>query len=356
MILTTFGWAGITLSVPDDWEISGISGDQKSGYLRLDDAEMPRLELKWSESKKRRGVSQEDLHSVLDEYFKLVRKSYRRKRDKKTQSSDLNITRDIDLLKKDGGIDLHAPIFFQWRGDVFAHGVIYHCPDSKRITIAQVMGRTRQSLRSVSIPLFLSLKNLPSGEIGSEFLWSAYQMSFRTPERYRLEKHQLLSGYLLFSFVDSGPFLDRKRRLSVERYGLADVLLKNCELEDWFRNQYRKSLQGFGYQIEIVDDGVDQKFTLVGQENRLSDNIPIQPVQNLDRLQRRKNIATHVRHCRQSNRIFVVQSVSKREALQVVNGVASSIVCHSDMDDLSINTTQKDHAGPNTIQAQIKKA
>ena len=94
----------------------------------------------------------------------------------------------------------------------------------------------------------------------------------------------------------------------------------------------------------------------MGQENRLSDNIPIQPLQNLDRLQRRKSIATHVRHGRQSNRIFVVQSVSKHESLQVVNGVASSIVCHSDMDDLSVNTTQKDHAGSNTIQAQIKKA
>ena len=84
-------------------------------------------------------------------------------------------------------------------------------------------------------------------------------------------------------------------------------------------------MQGFGYQIEIVDDGVDQKFTLVGQENRLSDNIPIQPVQNLDRLQRRKSIA-HMYATVGNQIVFVVQSVSKREALQVINGVASSIV------------------------------
>ena len=76
MIWTTFGWAGITLSIPDSWEIAGISGDQKAGYLRLDDENMPRLELKWSESKRKKN----DLHAVLDEYFKLVRKSYSKKR------------------------------------------------------------------------------------------------------------------------------------------------------------------------------------------------------------------------------------------------------------------------------------
>ena len=87
----------------------------KSGYLRLDDAEMQ----DWNSSVVREqesvGVNQEDLHSVLDEYFKLVRKSYRRKRDKKTQSNDLNITRDIDLLKKDGESTSMLLSFFNGR-------------------------------------------------------------------------------------------------------------------------------------------------------------------------------------------------------------------------------------------------
>ena len=32
---TTFGWAGITLEIPSNWELSGLSGDEKDGYLRL---------------------------------------------------------------------------------------------------------------------------------------------------------------------------------------------------------------------------------------------------------------------------------------------------------------------------------
>ena len=137
---------------------------------------------------------------------------------------------------------------------------------------------------------------------------------------------------MLFSFIDPGTLLDRKRRLSVERYGLADVLLKDRELEDWFRAQYQKSLRGFGYQIEVSDDGIDEKFVLLGQETRFSDNIPFQQVQSLDQLSKRKTLATHVRRCRRSNRIFVVQSVSKQYAVPVVNRVAASILCHSDSD------------------------
>ena len=45
---TKFGWAGIVTELPEEWEISGLSGDQKEGYLRLEDEFMPRLELKLS--------------------------------------------------------------------------------------------------------------------------------------------------------------------------------------------------------------------------------------------------------------------------------------------------------------------
>ena len=59
------------LKSPTTWELSGLSGDQKTGYLRLDDGEMPRLELKWAPTRKKKP----DLHATLDEYFKLIRKT-----------------------------------------------------------------------------------------------------------------------------------------------------------------------------------------------------------------------------------------------------------------------------------------
>ena len=94
---TKFGWAGIVTELPEEWEISGLSGDQKEGYLRLEDEFMPRLELKWSVAKSKRRNP--DLHAVLDDYFKIIRKTY-----KKTKK-DLQIKRNVNLIKDTDFLD-----------------------------------------------------------------------------------------------------------------------------------------------------------------------------------------------------------------------------------------------------------
>ena len=97
-----FGWAGIQLEIPTTWEISGISGDEKNGYLRLDDAEMPRLELKWAKTRKKKP----DLHKTLDEYFKLVRKNYKR-------GGNVSFRRNVDLIKDEDFLKDHTVLGFQ---------------------------------------------------------------------------------------------------------------------------------------------------------------------------------------------------------------------------------------------------
>jgi len=40
-------WQGISVEVPEDWTLGAIGAGERSGYLRLDDRDMPRLEVKW---------------------------------------------------------------------------------------------------------------------------------------------------------------------------------------------------------------------------------------------------------------------------------------------------------------------
>ena len=87
---TVFGWAGIQLEIPTAWELSGLSGDQKTGYLRLDDGEMPRLELKWAHTRRKKP----DLHATLDEYFKLIRKTYKK-------GTELSFRRNVNFIKEE---------------------------------------------------------------------------------------------------------------------------------------------------------------------------------------------------------------------------------------------------------------
>ena len=315
---TKFGWAGIVTELPEEWEISGLSGDQKEGYLRLEDEFMPRLELKWSVAKSKRRNP--DLHAVLDDYFKIIRKTY-----KKTKK-DLHIKRNVSLIKDTDFLDGYDLVFFTWKGEIQANGLIFFCPETRRITLIQVMGKPKQNVRTITEQIFTSVEIEPNNQ---KFLWTAYNLHVEVPKDYRLEKHQLLSGYLLFSFINPGSLTDRKRRLSIERYGLADILLKDQTLEDWFRTKYKKAIRGFGFQIESRDQDEAEYLILNGEETRVTDNIPIHSVQLANQIKKRKRFIAHIRHCYKSNRIYVIQVVSKTDAIETAESVADSIALYN---------------------------
>lgn len=306
----TFGWQGITCDIPSDWELSGLSGDYKDGYLRIDDPVMPRMELKWTRSKKK----EPDLQSILDNYFKSVKKAYEKGRR-------LNISRDVNLIKEEEFFKNRSVSFFRWKGDIRAFGAILHCHECKRIVVIQVIAQLKESIHDTVIDVITSLKDHPEGHTT---FWNIYNLGVKVPRRYTLDKHKLMSGYLLFSFADGS------RKLSIERYGMAEILLKSINLEDWFRRSYAKETKNYGFLIEPLSepDDVDQKFELDGQKTRLIDQIPFASAQLIDKIIRRKELAAHVWHCRESNRIFVVRCIAKRKTLETVSEVAGSVVCH----------------------------
>ena len=55
------GWQGFTVFVPDDWDLTGFSGDYDNGYFRVDNGEEMGLEVKWgTESGKNKGRAGRD--------------------------------------------------------------------------------------------------------------------------------------------------------------------------------------------------------------------------------------------------------------------------------------------------------
>ena len=165
---TLFGWAGIQIEIPTTWEISGISGDEKNGYLRLDDPEMPRLELKWAKTRKKKP----DLHKTLDEYFKLVRKNYKR-------GGNVSFRRNVDLIKDEDFLKDSTFLGFSWKGGIRANGLIVHSPDAKRITIVQVMGRLKENWRPTVLRIFQSISDQGDPQ---HTVWSAYGLKLAVPK------------------------------------------------------------------------------------------------------------------------------------------------------------------------------
>jgi hypothetical protein len=322
MDFVKFGWQGITMELPDNWEFGGLSGDYDNGYIRMDDENMPRMELKWSRSKEKKP----DLHKILDAYFKSMKKRLG------ASVSGLRIKRGINLVKNEDFFENRDVIFYSWKANVRSNGAVWHCKECKRIVVAQIMGHIKESILPLTVRILENLKDHPTGHTN---LWSAYQLAAEVPRRYRLEKRKLMSGYLLLSFADGS------RVLNIERHGLADVTLRDTDLQSWFRGYYAKILRRYGFSFknvsncsmlndfdEFSDLNVDHKMEMFGQEKRLIDNIPLSPIFAIDKILRRKQIAASFWHCRESNRIFVVMAISKRGTAELVSEVASSIQCH----------------------------
>ena len=331
-----FGWAGTQLEIPRTWELSGLSGDERSGYLRLDDAEMPRLELKWAHTRKKKP----DLHATLDEYFKLIRKNYKR-------GPELSFRRNVTLIKEPEFFEGRNVIGFSWKGGVRANGLIFHA--GKRITIVQVMGRLKENWRPMVLRIFRSIStSINAGGNARHTLWSAYGLALCVPNEYKLERQKLLSGYLLFAFVAKSsrlrhlipaakgvPLFTERQRLSVERYGPAEVMLgdfkgesnPSATLEAWFRAKYAKAIRGYGFEVTARTDteASDEYLTLIGQQSRLYDSVPFSPVLALDKVSKRATLAFHLWQCYQSNRIYVIQFVGGADAEGTVQRVAESI-------------------------------
>ena len=335
-----FGWAGIELETPTTWELSGLSGDQKTGYLRLDDADMPRLELKWAHTRRKKP----DLHATLDEYFKLIRKTYKK-------GAELSFRRNVNLIKDPEFFEGRTVLGFSWKGSIRANGLIFHT--GKRITIVQVMGQLKENWRATVLRIFQSITD--HGD-APQTLWSAYGLKLGVPKEYKLERQKLLSGYLLFAFAakkerfqstiklvnrlrNNGDIEDRESQppdigsLSVERYGPAEVMLGDYKdtpnpLETWFRAKYAKAIRGYGFEVTSHTDSEDEHLTLIGQQTRLYDGIPLTPVLALDKLSKRTTLVFHLWQCNHSNRIYVIQSISNTDTQPTIRKVVESIECH----------------------------
>lgn len=300
------------MEIPSTWELSALSGDYDNGYIRMDDESVPRMELKWSKSKEKKL----DLQKILDEYFKGMRKRLG------TSADGLKIKRNIELIKNEDFFKDRDVVFYNWKTDVRANGAIWYCKECKRIVVIQIMGFLKETILNDTIRIIESVHDHPDGQVN---LWSAYQLSVDVPRRYQLDKRKLMSGYLMFSFIDGS------RILSVERFGLADVILRDADLQSWFRSYYAKNLRGYGFSFEedqLLNNEYDQKLKLSGQERRFIDKIPFSPLFVIDKVMRRKQVVAQFWQCKESNRIFVVMAMSKKGADELVSQVASSIRCH----------------------------
>jgi len=230
---TDFAWQGVRLRVPEVWNLGKVDGDRSSGYARLDDAEIVRLEVEWRQVPgKGRGVG---IAQLVDRYLS--------KLEKKAQKADVGFTvkRRAKFLKDKSWLEGSDYETFVWEADYKAYNLARACGECGRIVLLRVLARKNENgMEELAGDIFRTLDDHSHDGI---LLWSVYGLNFEMSDEYKLEKHDLKSGNIQLTF-------EKKNHVCrIQRLSMAQMLLKGTTLDEWYPNFFKKQLKDFDFDI-----------------------------------------------------------------------------------------------------------
>jgi hypothetical protein len=292
-------WHGISLKVPADWSLVGVSGDGKKGYFRVDGPIASALEVRWSSA----GGKPPELMAKGREFLSTLDKSSRKKKIKFASKIK---------AQSDG-------VAFQWRADRIGQGRLTYCAKCDRVLIAQVVSPRDEDVAKIAQVALNSMRDHRDDGWTS---WALYGLEFAVPPGYAIEKHTLMSGYLSLAFKN------RAKRLVVERWGLAATMLGDGNLADWYRKDIRPDIKGF--RIEIADeqvrghDGLKISGRAAGVKQALRTAAYSLTLHSNPRF-----VTGYAWRCEESNRLYSVRATHS-EGEDIAEKVRDLIKCHSE--------------------------
>jgi len=298
------GWQGITVSAPSDWNLAAVGGDMKSGYLRLDDGDMRRLEVKWSQ-----GVV--NTEKVLSRY--LLQLSRRAK-----PRSSVSVERDVKILSRRSKSDKKLTCFRWQAPQVRGCGAIWYCQTCGRTVVSQVTGTSQENVEDLCRQVLGSLEDHPRKGLNT---WALYGLVCRVPEAYVLQGQALKAGYLELEFGKG------RNILRVLRWGMANVALSGKGLDEWLRGQWSKRRDTRWTTSPSLVRG-HEGLRLHGTRRRFMHR----PRSLLAQILRQKGageFAAKAWHCPASNRIYCVEAFAA-QGEPIVEEVVSGLECHTE--------------------------
>lgn len=306
------GWQGFSLRVPDDWDLTGFSGSYDEGYLRVDDGEEQGLELKWTIQPKKTKKPL-DIEVRGESYLASLARAAKKKR-LAFESELTALPRGVERSERTG-------FGFKWTGDKKAFGALWHCRETRRVVIAQVVGDRsgRKGLAGIAESILASLEN-KDAESGWR-VWSLYDLQLELPSRFQLASQQLMNVYLRLSLADG------TERVSVEQWAVANVARKGAYLDSWLEANARGELSQVRYSAEEARvAGHDA----VAMQGGLAFGQPW--AQALREVLSLRVPATHFSarawHCEPSNKIYLVQSLRPFRAPDQLESLVARVRCH----------------------------
>jgi len=150
--------------------------------------------------------------------------------------------------------------------------------------------------------------------------WAMYDLRTDVPGGYRLDKHKLMAGYLQLQFRRGA------NQLIVERWGLANVALKNTTLAEWFGRRMRNDLTGFSYRIEELPEEPETAIQALGRRSGILG--VYRTIGDLSKFRvPALRLDAYAWVCEESNKIYSVQSMHTRRE-RIMDDVIDRVECH----------------------------
>jgi hypothetical protein len=303
---TVVAWQGLTIGVPQDWNIGAIGGEGDEGYLRIDSTVMPRVEIKWAKPQ-----GSVDIKRIVDKYLTEVSRS------RKRNAPEVTVERNIKLLSK-GKRKKSSLECFSWHGDIEGYGAAWYCKDCGRTIIAQVMGTQDEDTKALAERILMGVEDHPEGESAR---WATYGLDFAIPKDFKLEGQKLMSGLVELWFKRD------TETIRVSRWGMAGVALRGTNLGDWTIKQHWKRLKVQKPAHEKTEHAGHEALKITG--GTLS---PVQTVQRFVQHCRGKLYADRLRglvwHCPDDNKIYIIETFVDLAHEELYAEIADSITCH----------------------------
>ena len=330
------GWQGIRCVLPPDWSVTGLSMERESGYVRIDapgDSSLS-VQIKWTGTRpkatstvslysmsvtavrgllKRPGPTMVDV-SLRENLERLLKDTGRQAKKSHTAFETV-----IKPERAEGPGDERQAINFSWTGGGRGQGKIWRCGTCGRVVVAQVIGlqKDQAGIAAVASQLFATLED--HGRDGYD-LWALYGLKAELPTDFNLESQTISSGHLRLAFTRSGE------RLIIDRWALANTVLKRFTATEWFRRNAWMGLKRLaaatvttsrGHEVERYSGSL----TIPGRLKAFRESKG-----SLKRMPSRYSGGAWV--CTETNRIIAVQAITNRNSPDEWEAAVSRCLCH----------------------------
>lgn len=252
-----FAWHGFSLSFPDNWLPTVLTGNYVRGYVRWEGERGQAIQIRWLKAR-----APGDLRRGVEEYLLALRKAGRR-RGLCCQTSCED--------EGENGVE------YSWKADIYAYGRRWFDPTTSRIFSLERWSPSKVSLKREVRRLCEEIETYG----GAVQPWSLLGVRVLLPVRYWLRSWKLLSGYTELNFQTQ-----QRESLVAARWAFAQEILRAQGLAKWAQ-------------------GVTGCFQIMESEE---DRVCVRGDTLLLRLLGRA-VTVLVRYDREHNRILLVKSV-----------------------------------------------